>query len=184
MKWLKRLSIVGLLLIPALAAAKSEVTRCSAAHFLRANGTEMQFTVLAFNNGDLVNPAVIERITIRDFDGSVIHDSGPDVGVPHPFSIAFPPPLDITNVPSGAIYTLSTTDIWGLSPVPGGGGNLRNGTTLSVTVKVSKNGKRDLFTVHGRHLARDRNINAGVASLGAERSANGLNCVRVSDAED
>jgi hypothetical protein len=191
MKWLKRLSIVGLLLIPALAAAKSEVIRCSASHFVRQAGLEIQFSIVAFNNGDLVNPATIERITVRDFDGSVIHDSGPEVGVPHPLSSGFFPLLDITQVPPGAIYTLATSDIWGFNSIPSvilppPGAILRTGTALSVTVKFSKNGKRDLFDVQGRRVARDRFINAGtgVASAGAERSSSGLNCFPVRDAED
>jgi hypothetical protein len=48
----------------------TRATRCYGLHLVRGvNGNETQFTTLFFNNGDLENPAVIERITIRDVSG-------------------------------------------------------------------------------------------------------------------
>lgn len=188
MKWLQQLGIAGLLLIPALACADVAVTtRCMGAHVVRANGTEMRFTLIELDNADLVNAVTIQRFTVRDYDGSVIHDSGPEVSVPLPIQAAFSPPLDLntTPVPPGAVEGLATSDIWGLFAVnPVAPANARSGTQLSITVKATKRGNPHLFRVHAREITRDRVALAppappGSFGLGAERSANDPKCYRL-----
>ncbi len=167
------------LLFPAIdAAAETSVTRCYGTHFVRLNGTEVRFSIFAFNNGDLANPATIERLTFFDANGNVIHDSGPKVGVPHPLNRAANPPRDITTVPPGGIYALSTSDIWVFNPIPEAPGT----ELIAVRVEVSKGGNPGLVAVHGREQARDRVLLPnGAFGIGAERSANRTPCFRVKE---
>lgn len=177
MKAWKALLLAAPLLLPAVtAAAETSVTRCYGTHFVRVNGGELRFTVFAFNNGDLANGAVIQRLTFFDANGNVLHDSGPKVGVPHPLNRAVNPPRDITMVPPGAIYAFSTTDIWGVNPIPEAPGT----DLLSVRVEVAKAENPALLVVHGREQARDRVLLPnGFFTIGAERSANLATCFLV-----
>ena len=186
MKRLQGLAVAGAMLVPLVGFARGEVnetTRCSAAHFVRSvpsiNVNELRQAVIHFNNGDLENPAVIERLTVRNAAGAVIHDSGPKVGVPHPLNTAFSPPLDITTVGPGATNSLGTFHLFGNADVPGG---FAAGAALSITVEVSKPGKRRLFAVHTRESVRERV--APSLTLGAERSANAAHCFRVTESDD
>jgi hypothetical protein len=153
----------------------SPATRCYAAHFIRS-GNEMRFTIFTFNNGDLQNPATLERITFRDPHGAVLSDTGPKVGRPHPLAMAQFPPRDITVVPPGGTYALSTSDLWAFGPIP----QVPGTDLISVQVEVSKAGKRSLFLVSAREVARDR-IQTGPTSftVGAERAANSAPCFPV-----
>ena len=155
----------------------SETTRCYVAHFVRAGGSEMRFTVLTFNNGDLHNAAVIQRLTFRDADGNVLHDSGPKIGVPHPLTRAPIPPRDITTVPPGGSYGFSTSDLWGFNTIPGY--EAKGLEAITVQVEVSKEGKRSLFAVHSREIARDRFLTPTGPTVGAERAANHAPCFPV-----
>ena len=190
MKPLQKLVVAGALLLPLTGFARgetTETTRCYAAHFVRFNPAinlnELRQTVVLFNNGDLENAAVIERLTIRSASGAVIHDSGPKVGVPHPLNTAVTPPLDFTNVPPGATYAFPTSSLWGSGDAPGG---FAAASTMSITVEVSKPGRPKLFAVHARENARERVPGPvpGTFLQGAERSANGARCFRVTAGDD
>jgi hypothetical protein len=187
MKPLQGLIAAGALLVPLIGLARgdgNETTRCSAAHFVRfvpsINVNELRQAVIHFSNGDLENPVVIERLTVRNAAGAVIHDSGPKIGVPHPLNTAFAPPLDITTVPPGATNSLGTFHLFGNGDVPGG---FAAGAALAITVEVSKPGKRRLFVVHTRESVRER-ILTPILTLGAERSANAAHCFRVTEGDD
>jgi hypothetical protein len=155
----------------------SPITRCYIGHFVRRNGTEVRFTVLTFSNGDLHNEAVIDRITVRSSVGQIIHDSGPKAGVPHPLAQGPLPPRDITTVPPGGSFSLSTSDIWGFNPIPG----FENAglELISVHVEVAKGGKPSLVQVSSREIVRDRIVTDGVAASGNERAANSAPCFPV-----
>jgi len=97
----------------------------------------------------------IERLTYRNFFGDVVHDSGPAIGVPHPLNADFTPPQDITVVPSGATYYLSTNHIWGNNPIPGPAGHAQ-GAGMSVVLEFSKAGAGDLVIVGSSTRDRQR----------------------------
>jgi len=155
-------------------------TRCYGTHFVRSiNGNELHFTTIFINNGDLQNPAVVDRITIRDDFGTILHDSGPKIGIPHPPALAPIPPLDITTVPPGGTFGWSSTDIWSFNNAPQFVG--RGLRSISLTAEVSKAGDPKLVTVHARQIVRQRLVDAtgnGVA-LGDERSNNSSTCFEV-----
>lgn len=178
MRRLVALVLAGLVLAPAAVWADGVTsrTRCSIPHFVRRNGTEIRTAIVVFNNGDPANPATIERLTIYDFFGIVVHDSGPAAGTPHPLNTDFTTPVDITTVPPGATYFLATNHIWGVNPIPGSGGNER-GQAMSVVVEVSKKGNPNLFSVRGRARTRERvqNPNGGFTH-GGELASNLLHC--------
>ena len=184
MKALKVLVLVAPLLLPAAAFADTETTRCYASHLVRGvSGDELLFTVIYFNNGDLEHPAVIERLTIRDDEGGVIHDSGPKTPTPHPLATGVVPPQDITTVPPGGVFPFSTTDIWGLNSIPLYQG--RGNRSLSVTVEVSKAGNPKLFMVHTRAIARQRFfLPTPPFGLGAERAISDTACFSVRNQRD
>jgi hypothetical protein len=110
--------------------------------------------------------------------GNILHDSGPKIGIPHPLSVGPIPPLDITNVPPGGTFGLSTFDIWGGNNATGLGAGLRS---ISLTAEVSKAGDPKLLTVHARQIARQRlGVNPdGAVVLGEERSNNDSTCFPV-----
>src|SRR5262245_48810270 len=86
---------------------------CSAGHYIRSDnegGQEIALTSIAVRNFNPAEPVTIQRLTIRDAFGNVVHDSGPATGVPLPLTHAFIPPLDITVVPPGASYFVQTSD--------------------------------------------------------------------------
>lgn len=173
------ISVAGILLAPglALAGSKNQTFLCGAAHHLRVGGTEIRSTAINFRNIDLENPAVIERITIRNTHGAIVHDSGPAAGVPHPLNTDYAAPLDITVVPPGGSYYLRTGHIWGNNALPITAGSGEAGQSMSAVVEVSKEGKKKLFSVGTRARARDRVVSpTGVASEGAERSSNSGDC--------
>lgn len=189
MRQVMTLLLVSLLLVSTVAWAEGETDarriRCGISHFVRNNGTEIRSAVVIFNNGDVVNPATIERITIFDFFGNVVHDSGPAIGVPHPLNTDFVPPVDITVVPPGAAFYLSTNLIvtggiaWDANPIPLPNGNDR-GQAMGVVVQFSKEGNPKLFQVHGRARSRQRvQTSQGFSTQGTELSSNLLFCFRV-----
>jgi hypothetical protein len=181
MKRLVALCLGSLALIPAYSIARDGAVVCGGTHFVRVGGTELRSTTIGFRNLDLVHPTTIERITIRNSLGEVVHDSGPEIGVPHPRSTAFPEDFpdgfDITVVPPGANYGFQTNDIWGSNNIPLSPGRLANyGQDLAFTIEFSKRGKRELFMISASSRSRDRLPSGG---QGAERSRNGNECREV-----
>jgi hypothetical protein len=79
-------------------------------------------------------------------------------------------------VPAGDSYSLATSDLWAFNSIPAVPGT----DIISVQVEVSKAGKRSLFQVSAREVARDR-IQTGPNSftVGAERAANSAPCFPV-----
>lgn len=190
MKAMPGLIVAGALLVPLTGLARGDVnetTRCYAAHFVRFNPAginlnELRQTVIFFNNGDLENPAVIERLTVRGPSGTVLHDSGPKIGVPHPLNTAVTPPQDITTVAPGGTNALGTAVLWGNNDVPGG---FAVGSAMSITVEVSKPGDRKRFVVHARENSREKVLTpAGFFTQGAERTANSAKCFRVTEGDN
>ncbi len=170
--------MVALLSIPTATWAGTVRMRCHVQHYARFGGLELHSTSIRFNNGDSVNAATIERLTIYDFFGIVVHDSGPKTSVTHPSNTDFNPEVDITTVPPNANYYIRTNHIWGNDSIPdlsdGISGNQR-GQLMSVVVEFSKRGKSSLFVVETGPRARGR-INS---SPQAETSANTERCFRV-----
>lgn len=179
MKGIAALSFSALALLPLSSLARNEALTCSASHFVAAGGAEMRSTVVGFRNADLANPATIERLTIRNAHGQIVHDSGPATGTPHPLSLSFPGGLDITTVPPGATYFITTRDLWGLFEVPGSAGPSQ-GFSMSVTVEYSKPGKAELLSVSTRVRGRERLTSPeGLVSERMEHSSTPGTCVGV-----
>lgn len=153
MKRFAALAAAALAIAPVASYAGTQTVTCPAGHNLRAGGTEIRASGIGFQNADPVNPATIQRITIRNFFGDVVHDSGPAIGVLHPLNRDFPGGWDITVVPPGAAYYLSTNHIWGPADLPG---DFRGGFNMSITVQWSKEGKPDLFKVDAVQRVRER----------------------------
>lgn len=152
----------SLALLPAYSFAGGGVFVCSATHFVRAEGgTELRTTKISLRNLDLVNPTTVARITILNAYGDVVHDSGPATTQAHPLNTDFTPALDITVVPPGANYHLSTNHIWGSNDIPPQSGQTpleaaQGGQTMSAIVQFSKEGKSALFVIGGTVRSRDR----------------------------
>ncbi|HKQ30028.1 MAG TPA: hypothetical protein VJS66_01975 [Burkholderiales bacterium] len=170
------LAVLCFVPIVASAVVKTQTFVCGAAHHVRQGGAEMISTALNFRNGDLVNPMTIDRITIRNVFGVVVHDSGPAAGVPHPLNTDFAVPLDITVTPPGASYYLRTGMIWGNFGLPVASGNNEAGQAMSVTIQVSKEGKKELMLIGGNVRARERITLPTAVNEGAEHSRNGITC--------
>lgn len=199
---LKNLIVAGLALLPSLAIAETQIIRCHASHVVRFSAppagpgipqpSELRLTVLFFSNGDLEHPAVIERLTVRNAFGAVLHDSGPKIGIPHPLNNVdgpVPPAAkDITTVPPGGSFAIATTHTgtpaWGIGPIPGE--TTFSASGLSMTVEVSKRGKPRLFAVSGRETTRERVFNpvTNTLFLGGDISSNAIRCFRVRDGDD
>lgn len=178
MKHIAAVAFASLAVLPLSSLAGVSTTQCPFSHFQRLGGTEIRTSTLGFRNADLENPATIERITIRNAFGQIVHDSGPATGTPHPPSGAFGG-LDVTVVPPGANLFLVSNDLWGLENVPGAAGPSQ-GFSMSVWVQVRKEGKPDLLVVGSRQRSRDRIIGpTGIPAEGAERSTNIVHCARV-----
>ena len=165
------LLMFALLSMPTVTWAGTVKMRCPISHFKRAKGEEMRSASIRFNNGDPVNAATIERLTIYDFFGKVVHDSGPAVGIPHPLNtdirtIDAPDGWDITTVPPNATYYIRTNHIrtkdgilWDNDSIPDLGDDYpRNtrGNLMSVVVEFSKRGNHRLFVVGTRSRSRQR----------------------------
>jgi hypothetical protein len=126
------------------AAAPTATVRCGAFHFVRTSptGNELGTTSISLRNAGTTS-VTIERFTVRNFFGDVVHDSGPAIGVPHPLNFDIVPAQDITTVPPGASYYLGTNHIWGNDSVAGPAGN-QQGFSMSVDVQYSGGPKTDL----------------------------------------
>lgn len=175
MKRVAALCFSSLALLPAYSFAGGGTIVCSAVHFLRAGGTELRSTAISLGNLDLVNPTTVERITIRNAFGDVVHDSGPatENNNPHPLNTDFSGGLNITVVPPGASYYIATTHIWGFVGIPD---MPEAGQSMSARVQFSKEGKAALFVVGGNNRTRQ-------APNGAERARDSIQCTEVHGGE-
>lgn len=175
MKRMVASALVSLAVLPAYSLAGVQVVSCPFSHFVRDQGREMRTSVLAFRNMDLQNWATIQRITVRNAFGNIIHDSGPHQ---HPLSSAFGG-LDITQIPPGASLFLLSSDFWGLFNVPGGPPS--QGFLMTVTVEVAKEGNASLLAVGSARRSRERitNEDTFLVSEGADRSGQFANCTNL-----
>ncbi|MES2353653.1 MAG: hypothetical protein V4568_04465 [Pseudomonadota bacterium] len=182
-KKLVLLSTMSCILAPLTAQAeiKTETFTCNVVHYVRKNVAELRSTSILIRNADLVNAVTINRLTIRNVFGTVVHDSGPAAGVPIPLNTDFSPDLDISVVPPGASYYLRTNNIWGNNSLPVSAGNNQAGQFMSATVQVSKNGKKNLVSVSTRPRARERIVTATGAIEGIEHSSDSVTCTRIDD---
>lgn len=150
-------ALAALALVPAIAAASPQSFHCGLSHYLRSGGTEIVGGVLAVRNADAANPAAILRLTIRDSDGNVVHDSGPQTGIPLPlntdFPAAFPAGKDISRVAPGGSAYLRTGHLWGTGSLPAGN---EVGQALSATVVVAKEGPKGAINVSSTQRIRTR----------------------------
>lgn len=176
------LGTILLLFVAQAAWADEGKVRCGIAHSIRNAGAELRSASTNFNNGDLVNSVTIERLTIYDFFGAVVHDSGPAIGVLHPLNTDTTPPTDITVVPPGANYYIRTNHIWGNNPIGLSASGNDQGQSMAIVVEFSKSGKRDLFNVNARPRTRQRILSPtpGVGFVeGAETSSDRVTCFDV-----
>ena len=171
------LFLVGLFLVPSVANAATGRFMCTSAHFVRFGGTELRETIYTFLNGSKTQPATIERLTIRNAFGSVVHDSGPAIGVPHPLNTDFDPDEDITVIAPLTAFYFKSSHIWGLFSIPGGN---RQGFVMSSVVEISTEGKMDLFRVLTQRRVRERITNPdGSVRQGEERTNARTYCYRI-----
>jgi hypothetical protein len=138
--------LVASLAAPALAQASTEKFQCGMTHFIRSGGTEMVSSSISVRNADPMYPATIVQLTIRNGEGTVVHESGPAAGTPLPlntdFPISFPGGKDITVVPPGGVVYLRSNHVWGNNGLPTGAAGNEAGQSLSATVAVAKDGRR------------------------------------------
>ena len=142
------------------------------------SGAGLAGSRISFHNADLQNAVTISRMTFRNFFGVVVHDSGPAVGVPHPLNTDFTPFVDITFVPPGANYYVRTNHIWGNNPLPAEAGGNQAGQSMSVTIKASVQGDKDLFRVVGSPRIRERLVDG---TEGAEHTRGTSLCFKLDD---
>lgn len=188
MRHVAMLLLVGVLFVPQAAWAAKGKVRCGLHHFVRVNGTEIRAGSIRLSNGDLVNSVTIERLTIYDFFGDVVHDSGPAIGVPHPLNTDTTLPTDITVVPPGANYFIRTNHIWGNNPIPDTGGKVGNqrGQLMGIVVEFSKSGQRKLFNVASAPRTRQRFFDGQIFREGAETTLDSEPCfdVRIREVDE
>lgn len=152
------LFLVGLFLVPSAADAATGKSICFSAHFVRFGGKELRETVFFWVNGNATKSVTIERLTIRDAFGDVIHDSGPAIGVPHPLNTDFDVDEDITVVAPNRGFYFKTVHIWGFNSIPDPNGIPFNqlGFGGSTVVEFSTAGKAKLFRIWAQRRVRER----------------------------
>lgn len=158
-----------LMLVSAHSIAAGGTVVCGGVHFIRAAGTEARSTVISLRNLNLLTAATVERITVRDAHGQVVHDSGPVAGTLHPANTDFSTPLDITVVPPGASYYLATSHIWPSGELP----DPQSGQNLAVSVQFSTVDNPALFVVEANSRTRE------TAAPRAERARDTNQCARL-----
>lgn len=140
------LALVSIAVTPAQAAKTGKVL-CGGVHGPRAGNTELVDSSIGLRNANLEDAVRITRFTIRNFFGTVVADFG-DAGGALPPNTDFPSPVDVSTVPPGANYYLTTTHIFGTrfinNNVPAGGGN-----NASILVEFETDGDPKLFFVSG-----------------------------------
>jgi hypothetical protein len=116
---------------------------------------------------------------MRNFFGTVVDDFGdgtPDGPIPPHRDVPGTPAFNITTVPPGASYYLTTTHIYGFSPFPGvaGGGN-----SITATVEFTTTGDPDLVVIAGTLRTRALIVDALGTRQGEERARAVLTCQRL-----
>jgi len=148
--------VLAFLSLSTSAWAGTFIARCPVSHFVRMQGTEIRVTSMSFRNGDPVNPATIDKITIYDVFGIPVFD---EVAGNYPLNRDIPGGLDISTVPPNANYYLGTNHIWDTNSIPdlgdGHDGNSR-GFNMTAVIQYSKRGDPKLFTVGVRARTRER----------------------------
>jgi hypothetical protein len=178
MRSMLMLLMLAALLVSTAEAAERGLVRCGWNHYVRSNnegGFEVNTSSVVFRNLDLHHPLTIERLTVFNLYGAVVHDSGPAIGVPHPLNTDLVPAQDITVVPPGAGFYLGSTHIWGNNSIPGDGGN-QQGISLTVAVEFSKAGMIDLGKIAANRRVRRLLIGGPVAVQGEELSSLQQSC--------
>ena len=172
----------GLLLVTTAVSAAPKIKPttyfCAIHHYVRDGGAELRTAGISIRNSDLANAAVIERVTVRNVFGDVVHDSGPAAGTAHPLNTDFASPLDITTVPPGANYYLSTRHLWGLDGLPVTAGGNQAGFLLSAILVIAKADPSVPVFVGRRDTVRER-LPTIPPVEGAERSSNAAACARI-----
>ena len=164
--------------MPAEARDRAGTVICGGVHTPRANFTEIIDTAYGFRNANLERPedVRITRLTIRNFFGDVVDDFGEAAVPPRdlPTNRDIPPQFNfnITTVPAGASYYLTTSHIYGNTFMPSAPGA---GNNISVVVEFSTAGDPDLFFVSGS--LRTRELIGGVQ--GQEHARATITCQRL-----
>ena len=173
------LIVVLTAVVPAHARGDIRVI-CGGVHTPKPQSSEMFDTAVSIRNENLQKPADVRitRVTIRDFFGNVVSDFGeaatPASSIPTNKDIPPSFDFDITTVPPGANYYLTTTNIYGnfFLPSPPGGGN-----NISIALELSTSGDPDLVIVGGSLRVRELLFLGG--TQGTEHSRTGVTCQRV-----
>jgi hypothetical protein len=177
------LVIVIALVVSTVVSAHAREGRaiCGGVHTPKTQTAEMFDTAISSRNANLERPADVRitRLTVRDFFGNVVGDFGEAAtpATPIPTNKDIPPSFnfDVSTVPPGASYYLTTTNMYGNSflPTPAGGGN-----NISIAVEFTTNGDPELVFVGGS--LRVRELLGGVGGTqGQEHSRLGLTCQRL-----
>jgi hypothetical protein len=154
---------------------------CGGGHTSKTQTAEMFDSTVSIRNANLEHPADVRitRLTIRDFFGNVVGDFG-DAATPAgpiPTNKDIPPSFDfdVTTVPPGASYYLTTTNIYGnnfLPSLPGGGNN------ISIALEFTTTGDPELVVIGGS--LRVRELLGGVGGTqGQEHARLGITCQRL-----
>lgn len=133
-------------------AAVTERRLCAARHLTRSNGTELIYTVINLRNADAAAHVSIDRLTIRDYHGDIVHDSGPasPYPTPHPQNEDVGIGIgDISFVPPQASYYFKTQHIWGPYSFGPGGYN------MTVLIEFTTSGDPNLFLASADIVARE-----------------------------
>jgi hypothetical protein len=154
---------------------------CGGVHTPRLQSAEMFDTTVGVRNANVERPADVRitRLTVRDFFGNVVDDFGEAAtpARPIPTNKDIPPSFnfDVSTVPPGASYYLTTTNIYGnnfMPTIPGGGNN------ISIAVEFTTSGDPDLVFVGGS--LRVRELVGGVGGTqGQEHSRIAITCQRL-----
>jgi hypothetical protein len=154
------LPLMALGAIPLAATAVTQVFHCGMNHYVRSGGTELVSSSIGVRNADLTHPATILRLTIRDGEGNVIHDSGPATANPLPlntdFASTYPSGKNITIVPPGGAVYLRSNHLWGNNGLPTGAPGNETGQMLNATLVVTKEGFRNALSVNSSQRMRSR----------------------------
>ena len=173
------LLVVLTAVVPALAKGDVRVI-CGGVHTPRTSAAEMLDTTVTVRNLNLQKPADVRitRLTIRDFFGNVVGDFG-ETATPAssiPTNKDIPPffDFDITTVPPGADYYLTTAHIYGNNFLPTAAGGVNN---ISIARELTTNGDPDLVIVTGSFRVRELPFVGG--QPGPEHSRIPITCTRL-----
>lgn len=150
--------LAALALSAGAAQAATQTFACGMYHFVRNQNTEMITSAFTVRNHDAKFPATLMRVTIRNIDGQIVHDSGPAIGIPHPLSFEFPNAhpngRDTALVPPLGTTYLRTNQIWGNAPLPSEVGGAEMGQLMTAWIVVSKAGPPHALAVTASQRVR------------------------------